>query len=296
MSGDESRAVLAGRLRRVLTVLRPYLADLVLIGGWVPDLYRQYGALPGWTSELSFTSELDVLVSTDGVPTGDRPPLAVLLTEAGLRPIGDMVGAAVWAHADGGDAIEFLVPHRGPLRPSAGPVPVTGQPGVTAIMLPGVEFLGRHTTVLHVPGDDDILAVRVPRLGAYVINKGLIFPRRVPRSGLAFNPKRAKDLLYLRDLMAAGTAVSDVITRDIRVILDSDPVAQFMVDSVVSHLDFAVAGTFADDVDRAVAMLIEREPAHSRASARADILGHLVDALELLRPFRSPDPVPPDDD
>jgi hypothetical protein len=296
MNRNDSRAALEGRLHRVLTVLGPYLADLVLIGGWVPDLYRKYGALAGWTSELSFTSELDVLVAAGGLPSGDRPALAALLADAGLRPVGDAVGAAVWTHADGGDAIEFLVPHRGPLRPSTGPVPITGQPGVTAIMLPDVEFLGRHTTLLQVPVNDTVLAVRVPRLGAYVINKGLTFPRRVPRAGHAFNPKRAKDLLYLRDLMAAGDAVTEAITRDILMMLDIDPAAQFLLDSVVSHLDFAVSGTFADDIDRAVEMLIEREPFNSRASARADMLGYLVDALDLLRPFRSPDPPRVDDE
>jgi hypothetical protein len=285
----------------VLEVLRPYLPDIILIGGWVPDLHRRYGALSGWRSKLSFTSELDVLIADGALPCGDRPTLMELLIRGDLRPVGDVTGAAVWTHPDGGDALEFLVPHRGPFRPSTNAVAVTGQPGVKAIMLPDIGFLGRHTVVLSVrddvpsghgaaasKNDADALHVRVPRLGAYLINKAVTFPRRVARSGHLFNPKRAKDLLYLRDLLAAGDAVTDAITRDARSICGLDSSAQVLVDGAISNLEFAVSGRFADDIDRAAAMFSEREPAHSPASARADIRGHLVDALELLRPFRSP--------
>jgi hypothetical protein len=47
-------------LRAILATLRPYLDDLVIIGGWVPHLYRRYGLFPNWRSELS-QSRLDVL-------------------------------------------------------------------------------------------------------------------------------------------------------------------------------------------------------------------------------------------
>ena len=301
--GEEER--LESRLRDVLEVLRPYLVDLVLVGGWVPALHRRYGGLAGWTSKLSFTSEADVTVAGGSLARGDRAPLAELLTRSGLRPVGDATGAAVWTHADGGEALEFLTSHHGPFRASTMAVAVGGQPGITAIMLPDIELLGRHTAVLQLPaaiadggrstratgGRRAVLAVRVPTLGAYMINKALTFPRRVPRTGHAFNPKRGKDVLYLRDLMAGGGAVAGVIAHDVQTICNSASAAQFVVDAAVSHLELALAGRFSDYVVRAAAMLTEREPRYSLSGAQADIRGHLTDALELVIHFRSPNPL-----
>jgi hypothetical protein len=299
VAGDDPRAVLEVRLHLVLRALRPYLADLVLIGGWVPDLYRKYGAIADWTAGLSFTSELDVLISGAGLLRGERPELAVLLRDAGLRPDGAVAAPHTcrWVHADDGEAIEFLTPHRATWQSSSGPVSVSEQPGLTAIMLQDLELLARHTRVLHVAaGDDAPLPVRVPTLAAYVINKGLTFPRRTPRPGHASNPKRGKDLLYLRDLMAAGDGVAAMIDADMGAMLRDDPQAQFRVDGAISNIDFAVAGRFADDIGQAAEMLREREPGYSVARARADLLGHLSDAFDLLQRFRSPAPPAGDED
>lgn len=66
--------------------------------------------------------------------------------------------------------------------------------------------------------------MNVPRLGIYAVNKAVTFPYRTPRAGETVNPKRAKDLLYLRDLMAAGEEVISRIEDDVREIarLDAD--------------------------------------------------------------------------
>lgn len=50
-------------LAAVLWSLRSYLPELVLIGGWVPRLYRAHGGFTEWRSGLSGTMEVDVLVS-----------------------------------------------------------------------------------------------------------------------------------------------------------------------------------------------------------------------------------------
>jgi hypothetical protein len=307
-TSNEQRKALEAGLRRVLRALGPYLADLVLIGGWVPYLHRRYGGIERWDAELSFTSELDVLVATGRLDARARPPLADLLQQAGLRPAntphGSATGAAVWTAADGGStAIEFLIPHTGPLRSRNPPVAVRGQQGIAALMLTDLGILERHTMFLQVPleelaatplqdgsGSENRASVRVPRLGAYVLNKAMTFPRRIPRSGERINPKRAKDLLYLRDVVAAGTDVIDVVVHDIERILATDLVARHAVDAAVSSLDFAVAGTYAEDIDRAAMMLVERAPGRSPVESRQDIEGYLVDLLEILRPFRTSDP------
>ena len=100
-------------LRRVLWALRPYLPDLIVIGGWVPHLYRRYGGFSDWKSRLSGTAEVDVLVA-DGMDASSRPPLADILDAAGFRC--DDQGA-VWENGLGtGERIEFFVPHEGTAR------------------------------------------------------------------------------------------------------------------------------------------------------------------------------------
>jgi len=307
-TSNEQRKTLEAGLRRVLRALGPYLADLVLIGGWVPYLHRRYGGIERWDAGLSFTSELDVLVATGRLDARERPPLADLLRQAGLRPAGtphgSAAGAAVWT-ADDGDStvIEFLVPHAGPLQSRNPPVAVRGQIGIAALMLTDLGILERHTMFLQVSLDeraatalqdgsasDNRASVRVPRLGAYVLNKAMTFPRRIPRPGERVNPKRAKDLLYLRDIVAAGPHVTDVVRADVEHMLATDRIAQHAVDAAVSSVDFAAAGAYAEDIDRAAMMLVEREPDRSWGDARQDIEGYLTDCLEILRPFRSPDP------
>ena len=97
----------ADEIPAVLAALRPYLTDIVLIGGWVPELYRRYGGL-SWEGRLSRTTELDLLV-TSPLPAGDRPPLRELLEGAGLRKASDTPFPAVWVDADDEHAVvEFL--------------------------------------------------------------------------------------------------------------------------------------------------------------------------------------------
>lgn len=44
-------------LRTILWELRPYLEDLVVVGGWVPYLYRHYGGFSDWRSDPPFTRD-----------------------------------------------------------------------------------------------------------------------------------------------------------------------------------------------------------------------------------------------
>ena len=69
-------------LLKLLWSIREYLSEIVIIGGWVPHLYRQYGGFSAWSAELSFTYEMDVLVDRS-LPPRDRAPLAKLLEAAG---------------------------------------------------------------------------------------------------------------------------------------------------------------------------------------------------------------------
>jgi len=302
----------------VLRIVQPYLRELVLIGGWVPYLHQQYGTFRDWGAGLSLTTELDMLVVGCALPADGRPPLAELLLAAGLEPETlrqrgrippSPPGAAVWVGSPGtGEAIEFLVAHTGPLRRDNTPAPVTGQSGIAAIMLPDLALLERHTTTVQIPlqqsassgamaEDRDAVTVRIPMLGAYLLNKAVTFPKRTPRAGERINPKRGKDLLYLRDLTAAGTAVIDAIAEDIRSMLrDDGNQVQSVVDAAASHLEAIVRGAYAEGISRAAEMLIEREPGRPTLDARSDVLGYLTDLFDLLESFRSPFSPPEDEE
>lgn len=60
-------------LVETLWVLRDYLGEMTLIGGWVPELYRRYGDVDTWRSQLSRTREADILVPLT-VPRGPGTP------------------------------------------------------------------------------------------------------------------------------------------------------------------------------------------------------------------------------
>src|SRR6478672_13333980 len=68
-------------LHRILWTLRDYSAELIVIGGWVPHLYHKYGGFRGWTTGLSRTGEVDVLVPA-ALPAVNRPPISNLLHAA----------------------------------------------------------------------------------------------------------------------------------------------------------------------------------------------------------------------
>lgn len=279
-------AELERSLLEILWRLRPYLTEIVVIGGWVPHLYRRFGGFRTWKAELSLTGEVDALVSRD-LPAGARPPIASLLSEAGFRPVTRVPAPAVWANnPEVGEKIEFLVDHSGPFR-TVGRVQAVGeQPGLGAVALDGLWFLYQHVVTLDVFArptgvGTERLQVRMPRLGAYVINKGMTFSRRQELAE-GPNPKRAKDLLYIRDVMAAGDEVVGRIAGDVRAIVTSDRRSKRYARHAANNLRLLAAGTWGAELSEAGRMLVERAPGTSLEAAIADLRGHITDLSDVL--------------
>jgi hypothetical protein len=275
-------------LRRIVFELRPYLDEIVIIGGWVPYLYKRYGGFSSWNANTSLTAEVDVLVDRP-LPPGERPLIPELLRRADFRPSEEEGGLAVWeGDVQAGEKIEFLVAHEGTSRQEGTIVPVTAQAGMAAIPLGGLEFMRRFKQKLAVPvatdSGEQSIEIWVPALGAYTVNKASTFSARREHPG-GGNPKRAKDLLYLRDLMAAGSEVvsrieSDLVemTRD----RDTRESAQDKIRYARNTLDLALTGALQRILPEVATMLAEREPAFTAESALADIRGHLADLVEVL--------------
>lgn len=208
------------QLRDVLLSLGEYRGDVTVIGGWVPYLYQRYGGFDGWKTNIARTTEVDVVVPSP-LERGARRPLAKVLEESGFVPTANTAGA-VWTKAAGDEMIELFTHHSGTARQIGRPVSISGQPSISGVSLTHLSLLIEHTFELkleRVRGSDQML-VRVPTLGAYVLNKTLTFSERLSAAegGLA---KAAKDIVYLRDVMAGGEPVRTRVVDDLRKI-DAD--------------------------------------------------------------------------
>ncbi|HEX8692560.1 MAG TPA: GSU2403 family nucleotidyltransferase fold protein [Longimicrobium sp.] len=278
-------------MRRIVWELRPYLNELVIVGGWVPYLYKRYGGFASWMTSTSLTAEVDVLVDRPLLPAG-RPSIPEILRKAGFRPAVEEGGLAVWERdVRSGEKIEFLVPHQGASRQEGAVVPVTAQNGMGAIPLGGLDFMRRFRRRLAIPAATPAggvsLEIWVPTLGAYVVNKSSTFARRQARQGGA-NPKRAKDLLYLRDLMAAGAEVVGRIESDLAEMVQARETRKLARDRIrhaSNTLGLALGGAFQPLLPEVARALKEREPGFTDGAALADIRGHLADMLEILEGF-----------
>lgn len=168
-------------LVEVLKAVKPYLSDIVLVGGWVPIVYEQCTSV--FPTRMVRTADVDFACV---------PPLNVkeetmdhLLKRGGFRCelSGDGLVPFCRYISEGQLEIEFLTPLRGD-----GSVSVTEiQKGLTAEPLRYLDILLDHTREVNVQGH----VVRVPWLSAFLFQKGLSFPKR--KSTL----KKDKDLYYI---------------------------------------------------------------------------------------------------
>jgi hypothetical protein len=251
--------------RRIIFELRPYLDDLVIIGGWVPYLYKRYGGFREWRANTSLTAEVDVLVDRLLRPA-ERPSIPEILRRAGFKPSEEEGGLAVWeGDVREGEKIEFLVAHEGTSRQLDTVVPVTAQAGMGAIPLGGLEFMRRFRQKLRVPvlagGGETFLEIWVPTLGAYTVNKASTFFARREHPG-GGNPKRAKDLLYLRDLMAAGPDVVRRIEADLTAMAQDKATRRprERIRYARNTLSLVLTGDTRRILPEVAGMLVEREP------------------------------------
>lgn len=254
----------------------------------MPYLHKRYGGFDEWRSEVSRTAEIDVLVNPP-VIAGARPTLGELLVDAGFKHTAE---AAIWHRDDtSGEALEFFVPHAGTARQLGRVTPLREHTGVGAISLSDLEVLKEHTQELQIPVGlparrVEYLPVRVPRLGAFLVNKAATFHKRqhtgTAASGARTAPhsKRAKDLLYIRDLMAAGSEVVNRITHDLEEIRQSS-VGRRQVDYAANHVRLLLGSSDQVVLEEAAAMLAERDGLDIEETT-ADMRGFLADAQALL--------------
>lgn len=173
----------------VLTVLEPCLADVVLVGGWVPYLMSLQQRDSNSGPPL-LTRDIDIAVPRRLAAGGDA--IDRLLREAGLQhdyrsaedpPVISFVGTLGGCEVE----IEFLTDEPGGREQA---LDLGG--GLRVQSLHYTNILLDNTLVIPVeaPGGS-LLPVRVPTPAAFVFNKSMTFTQRKSRL------KKAKDLYYI---------------------------------------------------------------------------------------------------
>lgn len=272
------RVELEAGLRAVLSTLSSYLDELVLIGGWVPYLQLRYGSPSNPRAETSLTTEADLLLPSK-LPRNTRPPISEILQQSEFQPIGE--SGVVWSReSDRGERIEFLRHHRGIARSLGQPADVEDQPGLAAIGLSHAWVLREFTEVLKLTSEEEeALAVRVPTLGAFLLNKANTFGLRGGRDD---EPRAAKDLIYLRDVMAAGDRVQDRVSADLRAMIDPSGEQASKVTRLIGRGEYHLRKVAPKFHGHAARILAEREGT-SAIDAAAEVEGYARDLAQLFR-------------
>jgi len=211
-------ALAAEQFARVIVEMAPYADEIVFVGGWVHALYLAEANEAGAIG----TEDIDITIPRE-LLTRDRPTLLELAARAGFErdPISDMEGVAPWMvyTNDQGETvpIDFLTEG----EPSL-PVQIVGQPGLSAQGYPGQNLLLENTQTVSVGKDvhallDPPRRIRVPRLGAYVLQKGISSGTRTNRV------KRAKDLAYIHEIVR-HPRLGDHVFAEIPALRDRYPV------------------------------------------------------------------------
>lgn len=185
---------------RLVTALRPWLHELVIVGGWAHRLYRLH-PLAESPEYLSLrTRDTDLAFGPEDVLEGD---LRAALKDAGFAEefFGDDAPPA--AHyclgkKDGGFYAEFLTPlHGSGTKRSGVPDATVTRAGVTAQKLRHLDLLLFEPWTVEVDRDGGVpvegtLQLRVPNPTSFIVQKLLIHSHRQ-------REKRAQDLLYIHD-------------------------------------------------------------------------------------------------
>ncbi len=270
----------------ILRDLRDYLGDLVVIGGWVPELHRRFGDTREWAVKPLGTTEVDILMSGPG--TSRNPPrilaeaLAETLVEAGFSPVGEDGPSAVWERDTSvGERVEFFLDHTGPW---SGLTTVQAlEPGsrLGGLLLGDLGVLRDHAVALPVPMEDadgrsTLAMVRVPELGAFLVHKGATFRRRSDPA------KMASDLHYIVDVMQSGEARIEVVEQQVATYCAAGGPAGEMARQARNHLGLVVNDKATTALRQRLAQSLSVRHRITQEEGDARAKGFLADFLGLI--------------
>ena len=181
-----------------LVILKDYIPDIVIAGGWAPLIYYHY-LLPNKNLNPLRTKDIDIVVPSKLKKIADKTIDELLIT-AGLMSNLKSLHTPPVIHYEGNIEgseveIEFLTTQKNKKENKV----IIVQTGLHAQSLPFISILLENTMwviIDDVPLDENnFFQIRVPTPGAYIFNKSLTFTRRNKRL------KKAKDLYYIFDIL-----------------------------------------------------------------------------------------------
>lgn len=197
---------------RTLWILRDYLQEIIVGGGWTPFIYYRY-LLQKKDYEPVRTRDIDFIVKNE-VPVVGTKTVDQLLTEAGIEakfksrdnpPLIHYEGVIEDVEVD----IEFLTDQIG----SNSDIVLKVQKDLHAEALRFISIIVDNVieVTINEPSiiqGPSILKVKVPAPAAYIFHKGLIFTRR--NSAV----KKAKDLYHIFDILIGCSDLRPTIMSD----------------------------------------------------------------------------------
>ena len=185
-------------LLKTLTVLRPYLPQIVIGGGWAPFLYYRYLAKNREHTPV-LTRDIDLMVGHQVPIVGSQTIDEILTKEAKLTTAFKNLDNPAVIHYEGTIdgvevEIEFLTDQTGSQEERV----LIVQKGLHAEALGYVSIIVENTLLLEIDAAESAqgkgsLVVQVPKPAAYIFQKGLSFPARRDKQ------KASKDLYYIFD-------------------------------------------------------------------------------------------------
>ena len=198
----------------LVTALRPWLGQLVVVGGWAHRLHRFHPLAQAPDHLPLRTRDADLAFSTDAALAGD---LRTALRDAGFTEelFGDDAPPATHyrlGHEDAGFYAEFLTSlHGSGVKRDGTPDATVSKGGVTAQKMRHLDLLlvspwnVRVGPKLDVPVATDV-DLLVPNPMTFLVQKLLIHSDRPP-------DKKAQDVLYIHDTLELFGASLDEIQR-----------------------------------------------------------------------------------
>ena len=187
-------------LLKTLAVLRPYLPQIVIGGGWAPFLYYRYLAK---NRELTpvLTRDIDFMVGHQVPIVGSQTIDEILTKEAKLTTAFKNLDNPAVIHYEGTIEgveveIEFLTDQTGSQEERV----LVVQKGLHAVALRYISIIVENILQLEIEDAESAqgdcpLIVQVPKPAAYIFQKGLSFPARRDKQ------KASKDLYYVFDIL-----------------------------------------------------------------------------------------------
>jgi hypothetical protein len=238
---------------KLIWILREYLPDIVIGGGWAPLIYYHY-LLGDKTKSPVRTFDIDLMVKAK-VPIKGGINIDQLLTDANLKAKFKTMDTPAIIHYEGNIEgcdieIEFLTNQEG----SNSDVVIEVQKGLHAKALRYISIATDNTIEITIDDftnqeDGKPFRVKVPTPQAYIFNKGLVFKRRKDEL------KKAKDLYYIFEVLTYCDAIEQKILSGLVELKVSSP-AWF--DRFLKNL----SDNFADSSSEGILMVSSQRPVY----------------------------------